>query len=122
GLAIAVSVMLAFLRKEMPPIGAQVAMAFVVVALLYLMRPLVEMVDVFVELAGNANVRPVYLIVVLKAVGIAYITSIGAELSRSAGEGAIGAIVELAGKVFILSLAVPVVAALLDVLVRLLPG
>jgi Stage III sporulation protein AC/AD protein family. len=120
--AVALSLFLAYLRREMAPIGAQVALAFVIVALVALLDPLRQVIDAFWELAHGAQVRPAYVSLVLKAVGVAYLTSIGAELARDAGEEAIGAVVELAGKVAILLLALPVVAAILDVLVRLLPG
>ncbi len=122
GLGIVVSVLLTFLRKEMSSIGAQVSIAFVVIALLFLIEPLQQVMDTFVTLSERAQVRGVYMALVLKAVGIAYIASIGAELSRDAGESAIGSAVELAGKVFIFLLAVPVIAAILDALVGLLPG
>lgn len=122
GLGIVVSVLLTLLRKEMPPMAVQVAMAFVVVALLFLVEPLRQAVDTFLHLAAEARVRTIYVEVVLKAIGIAYIASIGSELSRDAGEGAIASVVELAGKVFILLLAVPVIAAILDALIRLMPG
>src|SRR5690554_3259978 len=122
GLGIVVSVLLTVIRKDVPPIGAQVAAAFVVTALLMLMEPLGGVVRAFAELASGAGVRTVYLALVLKAVAIAFITSVGAELSRDAGEAAIGSVVELTGKVFILLLAVPVIAAILDALVSLLPG
>jgi len=120
--AVAISVFLVFLRREMASIGAQVALAFVIVALLTLLEPLRRLIDAFWELSRGAGVRPLYISVVLKAIGIAYITSIGAALCKDAGEDAVGAVVELAGKVSILILALPVVAAILDVLVRLLPG
>lgn len=122
GLGIVLSVLLTFLRREMAPLGIQLALAFVVVALLFLIEPLRRVVDTFAVLADEANVRGIYVALILKAVGIAYVTAIGAELCRDAGEGAIGAVVELAGKVFILLLAVPVISAILNVLVTLLPG
>lgn len=122
GLGIVASVLLTLLRKDVPSLGVQVAAAFVVITLLMLMEPLGSVVRAFVDLANGAQVRGVYLALVLKAVAIAFVTSVGAELSRDAGEHAIGAVVELTGKVFILILAVPVIAAILDALVELLPG
>ena len=86
GLGIVVSVLLTLLRKEMPPMAVQVAMAFVVVALLFLVEPLRQAVDTFLHLAAEARVRTIYVEVVLKAIGIAYIASIGSELSRDAGK------------------------------------
>lgn len=122
GLGLVVSFLLVFLRKEVPAFGAQVAVAFVVVTLLILIGPLRQVVQSFVDLAEKAGVRTVYMALVLKAIAIAYITSIGAQLSRDVGENAVGDVVELTGKVFILILAVPVIAAILNALVDLLPG
>lgn len=122
GIGLVTSVLLVFLRREAPPIGVQAAMAFAVLALLLLTRPLGDVFEAFRQLAEGAQVRPVYLHLVLRAIGIAYLTAIGASLCRDAGEEAIGAVVELAGKVFILLLALPVIAAILDALLRLLPA
>lgn len=121
-LGLVVSALLVFLRREQPAFGAQVAIVFVVIALAALLGPLRQVVLAFVELAREAEVRGVYLDLVLRAVAIAYIASLGAQLSRDAGEEAIGDVVELAGKVSILMLAVPVIAAILNALVGLLPG
>lgn len=122
GLGVVVSLLLTFLRKEVAPLGAQVAIAFVVIALLYLIEPLRQAIDTFMDLAHQAHVRTVYMTLILKAIGIAYITSIGAELSRDAGEGAIASVVEMAGKISILLLAVPVIAAILEAIVTILPS
>ena len=120
--AVAISIFLVFLRREMAPIGAQVALAFVVVALASLVGPLRQLLDAFWELAREAGARTMYVSVVLKAIGIAYVASIGSALCKDAGEDAVAAVVELAGKVSILILALPVVAAILNVLVQLLPS
>lgn len=122
GIAIVVSVLLSILRKDAAPIGAQLAIAFVVLVLLFLMEPLGRVIRSFGDLAQGAGVRSVYLALVLKAVAIAFITSLGAELAKDAGENSVGATVEMTGKVFILLLAVPVITALLDALAALLPG
>lgn len=64
------------------------------------------------ELTQIANVRVAYIDVVLRIIGIAYLTEFAAQVSRDAGEGALGQKVELGGKALILVLAVPIVGAL----------
>lgn len=122
GIALVFSVLLVILRKEAAPYGAQLAIGLVVVLLLSLLRPISQLIDALGSLAQGAGIRSVYLGIVLKAIGIAAMTSIGAELCRDAGEDAAGQVVELAGKVFIMLLALPVVTAIIDLVVRLLPG
>jgi len=58
---------------------------------------------------------------ILKVIGIAYIAEFGAQVCRDAGEGAVAAKVELAGKALVLLLALPIVYAILDFVGRLLP-
>ena len=58
---------------------------------------------------------------VLKITGIAYIAEFGAEICRDAGEGAIAAKIEMAGKVIIIALAVPIITSLLDLVLKIMP-
>jgi stage III sporulation protein AD len=59
--------------------------------------------------------------VLLKVLGIAYLTTIGASLTADLGETALAAKVELAGKLLILVLAVPVLSGIMALLLKLLP-
>jgi stage III sporulation protein AD len=58
---------------------------------------------------------------VLKITGIAYIAEFGAEVCKDAGEGSIASKIELAGKVTIIVLAVPIITSLLDLIIKVMP-
>lgn len=73
------------------------------------------------DLADRAGIGAVFLETVLKVIGIAYLTEFSAQVARDANEGAIAAKIELAGKVIIIFLATPVIRAILDMVVRLMP-
>ncbi|NLC37881.1 MAG: stage III sporulation protein AD, partial [Clostridia bacterium] len=51
----------------------------------------------------------------------AYIAEFGAQVCRDAGETAIASRVEFAAKVLIIVLAIPIVVAILETIIRLLP-
>lgn len=57
----------------------------------------------------------------IKIVGIAYIAEFGSEICKDAGQSAIATKIELAGKVIIAALAFPIIASLLDLIVRIMP-
>ncbi len=61
-----------------------------------------------------------YFTAVMKVVGVAYITQFGAEILRDGGEGAVAMKVELAGKIFILGLTLPIITEFLEVCVNAL--
>ena len=62
-----------------------------------------------VEMIKNASehIDTEYAGVVLRALGVAYLTSTAAEISRSCGELSIGTYIETVGKIEILALAAP---------------
>ncbi|HLR62437.1 MAG TPA: stage III sporulation protein AD [Lentibacillus sp.] len=66
------------------------------------------------SLANKANVDGMYMATILKIIGIAYITELGANLTRDAGLSSVAAKIELAGKIFILLLAVPIITAVIE--------
>ena len=59
--------------------------------------------------------------VIIKVLAVAYVTDFTAQLCRDAGEGAIGSKVELAGKVIIFYLSMPVLTAILELIGTLIP-
>ncbi len=61
-----------------------------------------------------------YFTAVIKVVGVAYVTQYGAEILRDGGEGAVALKVELAGKVFILGLTLPIITEFLEVCINAL--
>jgi len=73
------------------------------------------------DLASRADLNFLYLDTILKIIGIAYVAEFGAQVCRDAQESAVAAKVELAGKVLIMVLAVPIVVAILEVILQLLP-
>ena len=56
-----------------------------------------------------------------KTIGMAYITGYAAEMCRDAGENALAAKLEMAGKILMLAIALPVAMAMFDAIERILP-
>lgn len=72
-------------------------------------------------LGQKASIENIYLETILKIIGIAYITELGANLTKDAGLGAVASKIELAGKIFILLLAIPIITAVIEAILNFLP-
>ena len=68
--------------------------------------------DIYQELSYGKEYFPI----VLKALGIAYITEFTSAICNDAGEKSIGSKVELAGKIAIFFVALPIFTSLLELL------
>lgn len=121
GIGIVLVIVLTFLRERYPAVAVQLMMAFVAGVLLLLMPSLSRIVGVFAELGARAHVNAAYVDAVLRVVGVAYVASFGAQVCKDAKEEALATVVELAGKVIIALLALPVLTGILDTVLRLLP-
>lgn len=120
GMGVVLTVFQAYLREEQPTWAVLVALSFVTIVFLVLMPQFSSAFQALTALAREASVSSLYLNPVLKTIGVAYITSFGVQISREAGEEAISAAIELAGKLVILVIALPLLQAILYTLFGIL--
>jgi len=120
GFGLLAAVLIVLIRQHRPELALLLSIGAGAVLFILVLGKIGAVIDVLRDLAARANVNMVYLGVVLKIVGIAYIGDFGAQLCRDAGEGALAAKIEFAAKVLILVLAVPIVLAVMDSLLKIL--
>lgn len=108
--------------KEIQP---NLAFILVLVASIIIFFQLIEQIRtviLFIEsLAVRAAVDSYYLATILKIIGIAYIVEISANLTKDSGLTSLAAKIELAGKIFILLLALPIIQAVIEVIIQFIP-
>lgn len=120
GFALIVTIIGVVLRRIQPEIAVQLSILAGAVIFLLVLGKIKVIVDLLQNLADQANINSYYLIIVLKIVGISYLAEFGAQICRDAGEGALATKVELAAKIGVLVLAIPIIVAILESLVRLI--
>lgn len=73
-------------------------------------------------LGEKANIEGMYMETILKIIGIAYIAELGASITKDAGLESVATKIELAGKIFILLLAIPIITAVIEAILSFLPA
>lgn len=109
--------------KEQKPIFAFAIAVFVGVMIFISLAD--KIADVFQELqhlATQAKVNKLFLETILKIIGIAYIAEFGAQVTRDAGQGSIASKIELAGKVLIMVMAIPIITVIIETIIQILPS
>jgi stage III sporulation protein AD len=109
------------LREEKPETAFAVSLVTGLVIFVFVITRLNSVMTVLKHFAAKADIDVLYFSTILKVIAIAYITEFGAQICRDAGEGAIAAKVEFAGKVLIMVIAIPILAALMDIMVKIIP-
>lgn len=109
--------------KEQKPIFAFLLAVFTgVVIFLGIIGEIGKVIRLLEELANKANINMIFLQTILKIIGIAYIAEFGAQITRDAGQNSIAAKIELAGKILIMVMAIPIISVLVETIMQLLPN
>lgn len=121
GLGLVAGVILVVLRgMGRSEIAVLCSLAVGILLLLTILGKVFGVVDLIGALGRRAGIEGQQLGTLFKVIGIAYVVDFGGAVLRDAGESAIAQKLELAGKVGILLLAVPLVLGILDAVLRLL--
>lgn len=115
GLGIASMVLAVFLKNWRAEIAIQISLVASVVIFFMALPYLKAVFEMFQNISKQIGLEIKYITIVLKVIGIAYITQFGAEICRDAGENAIASKIEFGGKVMIVTLSMPILYSFLDV-------
>lgn len=114
-------VLLAALMKS---VNKEISIYIILATVIILFLTIIDrLTDIFLFLEGiydNVTYGKTFFPVILKVLAVAYITDFTAQLCKDAGEVTIGSKVELAGKVIIFYLAMPILTAILELIGSLL--
>lgn len=118
-----ITTFLALIIKEQKPAFAFLLSLFTgIIIFLFLIGKISEVIRVLQNLAEQTSINMVFLKTILKIIGIAYIAEFAAQIVKDAGESAMASKIELAGKILILFMAIPIITVIIETVIKLLPA
>lgn len=121
GFSAAAAVAALTLRRLKPEMGAAAAMAAGVMVLIMVVPCIGQVVSGVTSLAEEGGVKGEYMTQLLKVAGVSLLMDFAAQTCRDAGEEGLAMKSELAGRVMILTLALPTMRTLLRQILALAP-
>ncbi len=109
------------LKETRPEFTIFISLITGVIIFLALIPKLVYLLDVMRDLSQKVDIEIIYFSTILKIIGIAYIVEFGSQLCRDAGENSIAMKIEMAGKLSILVLSIPILLGLMELIMKILP-
>ena len=107
------------LKKQNPELSLLTALATGLILFFFICTQIGFLIGLLRETSEKAGISSGFFIIVLKITGIAYLSQFGMQICADAGEGAIAAKIELAGKILIMTVSAPILLAVLDVVMGL---
>ena len=79
-----------------------------------------DIINFIKDISSKSNIDIVYIGIVLKILAISYLATFCSEICKDAGAGSIASKVEFSAKILILTLAIPVLMAVLQSILQIL--
>lgn len=120
GVALTLCVAVVITRQIRPELSAIILMAGGVLLSLYIVDMLEDVFGVFSRILETTKIDSSLFAILLKIVGIGYLTEFSASICNDSGNSSIALKLQLAGKLTIFVLSIPVITKLVDLLVGLI--
>ncbi len=121
GLGLVATILIVILKETKPEFAILLSIVTGVIIFTMIVPQLVYVVDTISSLSSRANVDISYFNTIVKIIGMAYLVEFASQISRDAGQDSIAMKIELGGKVLIMVLAIPILLALMDLILKILP-
>ncbi|WP_112181279.1 MULTISPECIES: stage III sporulation protein AD [Paraliobacillus] len=120
-IAIIASLLVLLVKEQKPTFAFLIVLVTSVIIFFFVMEYIGKVIELIRALSNKANIDNMYLETILQIIGISYVAEFGAHLTRDAGLVSVAAKIELAGKLLIIVLAVPILTAVVETILNFLP-
>lgn len=107
-------------KESRQDVAIEISIAVGIMIFLYMCSKLTLVISLLQQLALKANIDYIYLNIIFKILATAYLASFCSEICRDAGENSIASKVEFSGKILILILAMPILMAVLETILKIM--
>jgi len=108
------------IKQYKPEFAIYVSIITGAIILYMIFGKLQGIISLLQNISSKAGVNSQFLSLLLKITGIAFLAEFAINICKDAGEGAIASKIEIGSKVIIVSMSIPIISSLLDVILKLL--
>ena len=121
GVGLIAVIIVIILKQYKPEFTVYVSICAGAIILGLVMTRLSGIIQLLTDLSNKVSDTNGFLTVLIKITGIAFLTEFAVSICKDSGESAIASKVDLGGKVIIISMSIPIISALLETIVHVLP-
>lgn len=119
GIGIVVAILVILLKEEKPEIAVALTIitsGIIFFIVIYKVEGVIQIINKYID---KSCINKKYFNILLKIVGISYIAEFGSEICKDAGVGAISSKIELLGKIIIVTLSIPIITSLIELILQI---
>lgn len=121
GIALIALIIIILLKQYKPEFVIYVSLIAGVLILFLVIDELTGIVKLIQSIADKASINSQFLSILLKITGIAFLSEFAVSICKDSGEAAIASKIELGSKIVIISMSIPILSSLLEIILKVLP-
>lgn len=121
GIGLISLIIIIILKQYKPEFAIYVSLAAGVLILTMSFQELAGIITLLKSIGNRTSVNNQFILLLLKITGIAILTEFAVSICNDSGETAIGTKIDIGGKIMIISISIPIITALLETVLKVLP-
>lgn len=121
GVGLVALILIIILKQYKPEFTIYVSIIAGAIILLMVMDKLYSIINLLSNISQKTGIGNEFLKIILKITGIAILTEFAVSICKDSGESAIANKIDLGGKIIIISISIPIITALLELVINILP-
>lgn len=121
GIGMIALIVIIIVKQYRPEFALYISIMAGVLILLISLEKMGEIVTLIQSISEKAGINGKFLSILLKITGIAILTEFAVSVCKDSGESAIASKIEMGSKVVIISMSIPIISSLLELMLNILP-
>lgn len=121
GIAVVALIIIILLRQYKPEYTIYISLLAGALILLLVMDKLTGIINLLQSLANKTSINSTFLSLLIKITGIAFLSEFAVSICKDSGEAAIANKIEIGTKIIIISMSIPIITSLLEIILKILP-
>ncbi len=114
-------IIIVLLKQYKPEFAIYISLLIGILILLLVMDKLSGIIQMIQSIANKSNINNEFISILLKITGIAFLSEFAISICKDSGEAAIANKIEIGTKIIIISISIPIISSLLEIILKILP-
>lgn len=121
GIALVALVIIIMLKQYRPEYAIFISILTGILILFLVMDRLTGIINLIESIKSKFSINTQFIALLIKITGIAFLSEFAVSICKDSGETAIASKIELGSKIIIISMSIPIISSLLEIILKILP-
>lgn len=121
GIALIALVIIIMLKQYRPEYAIFISILTGILILILVMDRLTGIINLIQSIEDKFSINTQFIALLIKITGIAFLSEFAVNICKDSGEAAIASKIEIGSKIIIISMSIPIISSLLEIILKILP-